>query len=646
MRRVPRLGVALCGCCSCWAGIRCELASSKWPTRSLRAELRCEYCPRGSVADVFISYSHTDAVPARALAQRLVELKRTVWIDSRLEAGREFDTTIEQELERASCVIVLWSERSVASNWVRGEARRAHAREKLIAARLDDCTLPVDLDVLHTIDLRGFRAGEPHDGMDLVSARLKSLLDDSNIETDEQAAQAMRRLRKRIRELGTGGLLALTLAFAAVVGLAAGFPDWIPRMRWLSLRARQRVAPLVPSEDLQVVLIDEHTVREMRSWSLGPVPDCGIARGQLAGDFGPFWRLFHARAVQRLAAAGTRVIALDMAFPEASVKRSPLPEFGRISEMDPVSCGTAALARAINDARARGTAVFAVARTRNEAGELAVEPDILKALEPGSKAAGGLTHACIGQVGWANLVPLLFTGDDGLRALGLSAVSAFEHLTPDWDDEAHRLLLTSPERQARSLEYTGRGDEVDGTEEDCEVARLGQRPIYRVLDPFPRALGRNDSRVLAYEDVLHSTAWQGRVHGKIVLLGSALPKLDRHQACDDSGCHEMAGVSLQAAVIDTLFNRKAIAVIEPGWQLAWIAVLCAAVASLRFASARASAFRRIAELSVLLALDLAACFFLARYLGTLVDALYHVVAMVIIYRWVAWIEPAHKRLLS
>jgi hypothetical protein len=65
-------------------------------------------------------------------------------------------------IKRAKLAVVLWSERSVRSHWVRAEARRALDRGILIPARLDEAELPLPFNDVHTFDLRGWR-GEPDD---------------------------------------------------------------------------------------------------------------------------------------------------------------------------------------------------------------------------------------------------------------------------------------------------------------------------------------------------------------------------------------------------------------------------------------------------------------------------------------------------
>jgi hypothetical protein len=45
-----------------------------------------------------------------------------VWWDRKSAAGQAFDEAIERELEAAKCIIVLWSQASIDSEWVKNEA--------------------------------------------------------------------------------------------------------------------------------------------------------------------------------------------------------------------------------------------------------------------------------------------------------------------------------------------------------------------------------------------------------------------------------------------------------------------------------------------------------------------------------------------
>jgi TIR domain len=89
------------------------------------------------MADIFISYASADQVTAHRLADRLGESGYTVWWDRTIPPGRQFDEVIQEALNVAKCVIVLWSAESVRSNWVKTEAAEALKAGKLVPALID-----------------------------------------------------------------------------------------------------------------------------------------------------------------------------------------------------------------------------------------------------------------------------------------------------------------------------------------------------------------------------------------------------------------------------------------------------------------------------------------------------------------------------
>lgn len=110
--------------------------------------------------DVFISYARNREADARRVGERLAELGYAVWRDDQLAAHHEFADVIQQRLEAAKAVVVLWSADAVKSQWVRSEANRARALNTLVQVNLDGVPLPMPFDQIHCANLKGWR-GEP-----------------------------------------------------------------------------------------------------------------------------------------------------------------------------------------------------------------------------------------------------------------------------------------------------------------------------------------------------------------------------------------------------------------------------------------------------------------------------------------------------
>ena len=89
------------------------------------------------MADIFISYARSDKARVAPLVAAIEAQGWSVWWDPAIEAGQQFDDQIDAELQAASAVIVVWTPTSVASRWVRGEARDAAERGILVPVRFD-----------------------------------------------------------------------------------------------------------------------------------------------------------------------------------------------------------------------------------------------------------------------------------------------------------------------------------------------------------------------------------------------------------------------------------------------------------------------------------------------------------------------------
>ena len=105
------------------------------------------------MADVFISYARADKARVAPLVAAIEAKGWSVWWDPEISPGKEFDDEIDVELQAAKAVLVVWTPASVASRWVRGEARDAAERGILVPVRFDHARLPIDVRALHTTDL-------------------------------------------------------------------------------------------------------------------------------------------------------------------------------------------------------------------------------------------------------------------------------------------------------------------------------------------------------------------------------------------------------------------------------------------------------------------------------------------------------------
>ena len=110
------------------------------------------------MADVFLSYARADRATAERLANAIAETGLTVWWDRHIKGGAEFSRDIEQQLNAAKRVLVLWSKDAVGSRWVRDEASVAADSGRLVGATIDGTPPPLGFRQFQTIDLKAWAA--------------------------------------------------------------------------------------------------------------------------------------------------------------------------------------------------------------------------------------------------------------------------------------------------------------------------------------------------------------------------------------------------------------------------------------------------------------------------------------------------------
>jgi len=95
------------------------------------------------LTDIFISYAREDIGRVKPLVSALEEEGFSVWWDRELTPGDRFEEKIDEEIQLAACVLVVWTETSVLSRWVKNEALEGMDREILVPVLMDNVRLPV-----------------------------------------------------------------------------------------------------------------------------------------------------------------------------------------------------------------------------------------------------------------------------------------------------------------------------------------------------------------------------------------------------------------------------------------------------------------------------------------------------------------------
>ena len=105
---------------------------------------------------VFVSYSQHDREQARLIVEALRASGLDVWWDQDLRAGLNFRSEIEEKLQSAARVIVLWTRNSRQSKWVRVEAEDAESRGALLPLVLVGSALPFGYSAIQALDFKGW----------------------------------------------------------------------------------------------------------------------------------------------------------------------------------------------------------------------------------------------------------------------------------------------------------------------------------------------------------------------------------------------------------------------------------------------------------------------------------------------------------
>ncbi len=171
---------------------------------------------------IFLSYAHADKAKAQRIASALEKSGYVVWWDALIEGGSRFAQSIDEALDKADAVVVLWSKNSIESDWVKDEASHARDRQRLVPISLDGSHPPLGFRQYQMIDLSQWRGKAEASQMDAVRRAIASAVGQSPARTAVGAAPVSRR-----KAMFAGGAAAATAAGGAIAwkaGLFSGSP--------------------------------------------------------------------------------------------------------------------------------------------------------------------------------------------------------------------------------------------------------------------------------------------------------------------------------------------------------------------------------------------------------------------------------------
>lgn len=189
------------------------------------------------MASVFLSYARADAAKAKRLAEALRRSGHDVWWDREIQGGARYSKEIKSALDRAHVVLVLWSERSVDSDWVQDEAVVGRDSGRLVPVAIEPVEPPLGFRQIQTIDLVRWKGrSAPRDLLDAVESLSAST---SQAGTPKQQTRHSPRLPR-----------PALIALGAVIALLALFGIWQLAGSRLSGAAETPTLAVLPFADL------------------------------------------------------------------------------------------------------------------------------------------------------------------------------------------------------------------------------------------------------------------------------------------------------------------------------------------------------------------------------------------------------------
>jgi serine/threonine-protein kinase len=127
------------------------------------------------MADVFVSYKAEDRRRIKPLVDALQAEGYSVWWDEQIGGGAAWRQTIEDELNAAKCVIVIWSSRAVGPDgtFVQDEATRAQQRHVYVPVLIDKVHLPLGFGETQALPLTGWHGNRSDPRYEAVLAAVR-----------------------------------------------------------------------------------------------------------------------------------------------------------------------------------------------------------------------------------------------------------------------------------------------------------------------------------------------------------------------------------------------------------------------------------------------------------------------------------------
>jgi tetratricopeptide (TPR) repeat protein len=273
------------------------------------------------MADIFISYASEDRARVRPLADALQARGFNVWWDRSLASGQDYTAVIERELKKARAVIVVWTQSSIISTFVRDEAGRARDDGRLVPVTLDPVQLPLGFGAFQAEDFTRWNGGANAPQMQVLEEALKAKLECRDVNAGE-VARKRRKLGMRIRLVSVLSVVAL-LVVIAVFGRDLLFPQPVQESEAARLLRLLEQGAITPEQAIQLATLLESDALGAQSMaandveasapsaSLEATPRTGVSQVEFEEDARETYREAFAALAQH-ANAQVRLAAVQM----------------------------------------------------------------------------------------------------------------------------------------------------------------------------------------------------------------------------------------------------------------------------------------------------------------------------------------------
>jgi formylglycine-generating enzyme required for sulfatase activity len=277
------------------------------------------------VADVFLSYNREDQPVAKRIADALALEGVAVWLDIALRAGENYDEVTEETLRKAKAVVVLWSEKSVKSRWVRAEATLGARKNALVPVMIEPCDRPIMFELIQTADLSNWTDDRTDPNWRAFVEDIQRHIAEANAAAAKAAgapppkAQKQKKIKppKPPKKKGGGGAgsFLVILVLLAIIGAGGWFAynNYPALLAMVTAPAEEPPAPEPVAAPIEEAVIEAPPARDFTDCELCPqmlrIPGGEFQMGAAPGEAGaqPWEGPAHAATAPAFAISTTEV---------------------------------------------------------------------------------------------------------------------------------------------------------------------------------------------------------------------------------------------------------------------------------------------------------------------------------------------------